>query len=511
MDKIKKVTFLVTLLALVSKLNGLFRDILTAKVYGTSYIADSYNVAYIIVIIIFGLLNSALYNSLIPIFTEERNNEGNNDRLFRLINNLTNITFIVSAFIIIFGNSFSKLLVQIIATKADYNTKVLAAELLKVSLFSIIFLFLNSILSAALRVLNEFFFSALGSVLFAIPNIVFLIFFSKYGVNVYMATTVVGYIIQAIILYPKLRKFGYRYKLYLNLKDKSLKKIIKLAPPIIISSGMIQINSIVNNNVASAFNEGSITALSIASKLNGLVFTVVGTTIVTILYPIITQKYCEGNRRGFNKIINYSVDLLQYVMIPTTVIMVLFAKEIVKILFMRGAFTESSVEITVEVLIFYTLGLTFYVIRDIYNSAYYAMNDTSTPMFICFIGVSSNIILSLILPRFMGIGGISLSNAIAAMINCIILKYVLIKKYNVEQKWVNNDSIKVILSAICMAASILILKDKFNINNIVELILACGGSLVIYLVVTAILKHHIINEYKVRLLNKFINKDIKAS
>lgn len=69
-------------------------------------------------------------------------------------------------------------------------------------------------------------------------------------------------------------------------------------PPMLLSSGLLQINTLVDNQVASGFGTGSVTALSLASKVNGLAYTVFSTSLMQIIYSTMTKAYMRGDKKS---------------------------------------------------------------------------------------------------------------------------------------------------------------------------------------------------------------------
>lgn len=101
--------------------------------------------------------------------------------------------------------------------------------------------------------------------------------------------------------------------------------------------------------------------------------------------------------------------------VPAVVGMVLFAQPIVTILFRRGAFDADSVALTAYALSFYAIGMIGWGITDVSLRAFYAFQNTKTPTILAIVGVAVNIVLNLVLSRYIGIGGLALATSIAAL------------------------------------------------------------------------------------------------
>jgi putative peptidoglycan lipid II flippase len=106
----------------------------------------------------------------------------------------------------------------------------------------------------------------------------------------------------------------------------------------------------------------------------------------------------------------------------------IFSKEIVALLFGRGAFTAEAIDMTANALFYYSLGMIAFGLRDILSRAFYALQDTKTPMINATIGVAINIILNIVLSRFLGIGGLAFATSIAGVVSAILMFVTLRKK-----------------------------------------------------------------------------------
>ena len=95
---------------------------------------------------------------------------------------------------------------------------------------------------------------------------------------------------------------------------------------------------------------------------------------------------------------------------------------------MHGAFDERGVRMTSVALFYLVSGIIFWGVRDVFNRAFYAIQDTKTPMINGAIGVTISAIASVILVKLMGIGGLTLATTISALVSCGLLIIDLKKK-----------------------------------------------------------------------------------
>jgi putative peptidoglycan lipid II flippase len=171
-----------------------------------------------------------------------------------------------------------------------------------------------------------------------------------------------------------------------------------------------------------------------------------------VMYPLVSNKAAEKNLVGLKRILSESISGINLLVVPATVGMMIFAQPIVKMLFGRGAFDEQAVALTSSALFFYALGMVGYGLREVLSRAFYSLQDTKTPMLNAAIAVVLNIILNIILSRFLGIGGLALATSISALF-CTLLLFISLRK-KIGQLGLKDITLsfgKIVLASIIMA------------------------------------------------------------
>jgi len=144
--------------------------------------------------------------------------------------------------------------------------------------------------------------------------------------------------------------------------------------------------------------------------------------------PTLSKLAQEENMILFRVTLIFALRNLMMILIPTAIGMLVFSRWIIHIVFQRGAFDAYSTGVTSQVLFFAALGLPFFGVSRILVSAFYALQDTKTPVKIATICLLVNVALNAILMFPMKIGGIALASSIAGMVNCFLLWRALNKK-----------------------------------------------------------------------------------
>lgn len=150
--------------------------------------------------------------------------------------------------------------------------------------------------------------------------------------------------------------------------------------PVIVGQSVNQINVLVDRTLASNIAIGGISAFNYANRLNNFVQGLFVVSITTAPYPMIFKMGAEDKMKGLKSSISEAIAVIDLLVIPATIVAMLFSKEVVTLLFGRGAFTPEAVTMTANALFFYSIGMIDFGLRDILSRGFYALQDTKTPM-----------------------------------------------------------------------------------------------------------------------------------
>ena len=403
---------------MLGKILGLLREMKIAEALGASASSDAYNVAYLLVITLFGLFSSAYSNSLMPIAAEQYTQD--KKRMNKTVNKIVTISVILMLIVIGLVYLFPRFFVKLMAAGMDDDTIILAGELIKISAWSLIFLVLISAYEIVMRLYDRNIYPTIMDLLFPVPVLIAL-FCGVTSPYILIACVVLGYAIKSVALVGGLKIVGFVPKLDFYWNNPKIKSFFLLMPPMLLSSGLLQINTLVDNQVAYGFGTGSVTALSLASKVNGLAYTVFSTSLMQIIYSTMTKAYMRGDKKEFKDIVEKQTKMILMFIVPCFIILFNFSTEIISILFVRGNYTQDNAVIAGEILKGYALGLPVYVLRDICMYVYYAAKNSKFPSFVTGTSVFINVGLNLLLSYIMGIKGVAYATSLAAIFSLAIL------------------------------------------------------------------------------------------
>lgn len=485
-----KSTFIIMIVSLVSRALGFIRDMLIAKNFGAGMYTDAYNIAVTIPETIFTLVGLAISTAFLPMLSKIKAKDGQKD-MYSFANNVINILFLASLVLFIITSIFAKEIVFILANGFSEEAALLAIKLTRITLINLLFLSINACFTSLLQVNEDFVIPAILGLFFNLPMITYLLVFNNYDIVGLTIANVIGNFFRVAVQIPSLIKHGYKYKFSINYKDERLKAILLLIIPVIIGAGANSLNMVVDKNIASSLDVGSISALDYAQKLIIFINSIITTSIASVVYPMMANMRNNDDTNGFIEILRKSIVYLAILLIPITVGIIIFDREIVEIVYARGEFKEYALNLTTSALLGYGLGIFFTGMRDILNSTLFSMGKTKVTTINGVIGVVINVIFCIVLSKYMGVMGIALASVIAMIVTSILLFISIMK---LEKDFRVKDIIKKIgvitLSSIIMGAIIIIvvtcLKDKINSTFI--LLLGTTIGIIMYFILCYLFK-----------------------
>ncbi|MBE7031147.1 MAG: murein biosynthesis integral membrane protein MurJ [Ruminococcaceae bacterium] len=422
MTKMKKnVTFTAVFMAcavLLAKACGMLRDMAIASLYGTGMNAVAFSTASRIPLLFFDIaLGSAVTSAFIPVFNEYLA-KGEKERAIRFSNCFITLVVLITLIMSAAGMIFSHQFITLIAGGLDAQTHALSVVLVQILFPTIIFTGLAYCFVGILQSFGEFTVPAIISLVSNGLLIAYLfVIGDRFGVQGIAIAMLIAWSGQCIVQFPSLKKLGYTYRPTLKSESEGIKKVCKLALPIIISTWMQPINTMININLASGLNGGqAIAALDYANKLYIILVGVFTFTVTNLIFPSLSRASATQDKAEFTSLVARAIRYVLFLITPIMVGFLLMSTPIIRLFYERGEFTADSTAITATALFFYSLGMLGYGLQEIANKAFYALQDGKTPMKVAMGGIVVNIALSILFVSVLqvGLGGLALSASIAA-------------------------------------------------------------------------------------------------
>lgn len=417
-------SLLVIILLFAAKFLGFIKNIFMAKYYGTSSISDAYQMAISIPMIMLGVVLYSYQAFTKGYYKSEKNNTGNN-YVCTFINFISVIVLFISFFMLLFLST----IITFFAPGFNEEQFLYTLDLINPIIIGTMFLSISNIFGEYLRCRGIY---VVPQFLYLVINVIeILAIFPAFYFNYKWLSY--GYLLANFIYFSLLLIFCYkqkfRYKICLSKKQVNL--FIKILIPIFVSSIITDINSMIDKIFASEYGTGVISTLSYATNIK-TVFLIIAAGYLTVLYSNISKKIVEKKYYEFNKKIKKSLIIILAIYVPLTLLTIAFSKEIVKLVYFRGAFDNNSLVMTTNCLKMYIIGIAGISIRDLYIKSLYCMEKGKFVILISLLSVVINIILNIVLSQKIGYIGLPLATSLSVWLIIPIL--IVFYKYNINCK-----------------------------------------------------------------------------
>lgn len=460
--KLIKSTGVISLATALSRVLGFVRDIVIANFFGTAVYAQAFVVAFRIPNLLRDLIGEGAANAaIVPVLTEELTKKGKKD-FFKLAQVLFNIIFWVLIILTALGMLLAPFIVKLIAPgfAVDKEKFDVTVQLTRIIFPFLILVGLWAYAMGVLNTLGHFAAPAFGSSLLNISMIFCAMWF---GENVFglSAGVLAGGALQLFIQLPPLYIHGWRARLTTDFSHPQAKRVGKLLLPRALGACVYQVNVFVSTilaSLSSIVGDGAVAALYYANRVWQLPLAIFGIALAQAALPAMSRHVALNDHNKMKETLHFSLNVLLFILIPSTVGLIILGTPITKVLFQRGLFTEYSTGITSAALVYYSLGLVACGGIKILVNAFYSLHDTVTPLKTAAWALVINLVLNIALMYPMKVGGLALATSISAGFNFAVL-YVLLRRKigDFGTKAMIDTLIKVTIASVIMGIFIIAL------------------------------------------------------
>lgn len=459
-EKVTKAAGVVGSATLLSRIFGLIRDIVLAWFFGAGLLSDAFFVAFRIPNLLRRLFaEGSLSIAFIPVFTECLSNQGR-EEAFKMARSAIRLLSVLLAIIAVVGILIAPLIIRVIAPGFSDSPEqfLITVTLTRIMFPYILLISLVALSMGILNVLGHFAAPALAPVLLNIAIICSVFIISPHMADPVTGLAIgvlIGGFLQLALQIPFLIKKGFYFWQKAKLYHPGLKKIGILMLPAVFGAAVYQINILVDTFLASLLAKGSISYLYYADRIVQFPLGIFAIATATAVLPSLSRQAAEKDLPAFRNTFSYAIKLVFFIIIPSMVGLIILRQPIVALLFKRGAFDAETTRLTAYALLYYATGLwAFSAVRIVVN-AFYALQDTKTPVRMAMISVIAKIVFSVILMQWLAHGGLALSTSLASMLNFGLLIWALRKKLGVlGSKGITASICKTAICSLVMGAMV---------------------------------------------------------
>jgi len=474
----------------VDKLLGLVRQVVIGRQFGVSQELDAFNAANNLPDLLFAVISGgALAIAFIPVLTTTMQHKGRR-AAWILFSRVANWAFLLTGGIAVILAIFAGPLVRAeigVAPGFTPQLQNLVADLMRLNLISTLLFSISGLVIAGLQANQHFLLPALAPVMYDVGQIFGALVLAPeqgyqlgaltlpafgLGVHGLVYGVILGAALHLAVQIPGLIRLQFRWVPLLGLRDPDLQRVAKLMAPRILTIGAFQAIFVMQDNLASRLDVGSITALAYGWLIMQVPETIFGTAIGTAILPTLSEHFARKDDDAFETAVARAIRIMLALSVPSAALLAAGIRPLVQAAF---HFDPRGTELVVWAARAYLFGLLGHSLLEIAARAFYARQNARTPLLATTISAAAFILISLGAFRFLGATGIALSNSLAFTLEAFFLIALLARNFPriLHQ---GRPMLRIILGSLLGAGTVMALNAFLPLSLVMNGVLALGGG-----------------------------------
>ena len=426
-------TSVVSTMTLLSRILGLARDIVFARFFGATIVMDAFLVANRIPNMLRRFFaEGAFSQGFVPVMARYREQHEHAEAR-QFVDSVAGTLGLILFLITLVGVIAAPVLVAIVAPGfiGEDGRFDLATAMLRFTFPYLLFVSLTAFAGGILNTYGRFAVPAFTPVLLNVVLIAGALYLAptleEPGMALAYAVFVAG-IVQLLFQIPFLARIHAVPRPRWNPHHPGVKRVMALMLPAIFGSSVAQINVLLGGIIASMLGVGKISLLYYSDRLMEFPLGLFGIALATVTLPYLSRQHANESRREFSETVDWSMKLVLLIAVPAAVGLIVLADPLVATIFYGGEFSEFDVRMTALALQAFALGLVGFSYVKILAPAYFARENTKTPVRFGLIALAVNFILSVVLAyvltqaEYEGThAGLALAISVSALLNAWLL------------------------------------------------------------------------------------------
>jgi len=438
--RLLKTTAIIGSFTFLSRILGLIRDVMIARFFGAGPISDAFFTAFKLPNLFRRMFAEGAFNAaFIPLYARrlEEDGEESADVFAKeaMAALLVLVAFIVILFELTMPWSLSVIgygLDRTIDPETGVSPYFLAVSYARITMPYLIFMSMAALFSGILNTRNFFALAA------AIPIVLNMFMIgtlattlvtgwsqSQLGYYLSAAITISGFVQMGLVIWG-CRRAGVKIGFKRPRLTPGVKRLVILGVPGLISAGITQINLLVSHSIAT-MKEGAASWLTYADRLYQLPLGMIGIAMGVALLPALARRLRSGDEIGARMSLNRAIELAMLLTLPAAFALAIIPEFLIGGIFERGAFTADTTSQTAKALKMFAFGLPAFVLLKVLTAAFFARENTKTPMIFAAMSAIINLSLGVYLFFTIGFYGLALATSVAAWANVICLTFILLR------------------------------------------------------------------------------------
>ncbi len=418
----------------LSRIAGYLRDWLQASLFGAGPAVSAFVVAYRIPNYLRRIFAEGSFSSaFVPVLSELRqrgDERALQDFLDHVAGALLAVVIIVTGLGILLAPWIAELFL-LFADESQSDIVPMTAQMLRITFPYLAFISMTALAGAVLNTFRHFGLPALTPVLHNLGVIAGMLllaqFFDVPEKALAWGVTAAG-ALQLLVLWPAMARWGLRPRFRFNFRHEGVRRVFRLMLPTIFSSSVAQVNLLVGTIFASLLVPAAQSWLYYSDRLTELPLGLFGVAIGTVILPQLSRHHADADASGYSKSLDWGLRMVLLVGLPAALGLALLSEPLTASLFRYGKFAAHDTRMVGYALTAMSIGIPAFMLSKVLLPAFYARQDTRTPMRVAVTTVVANVLLTIaiVTPLWLnGVpfahAGIAAATALAGVLNALLL------------------------------------------------------------------------------------------
>lgn len=401
------------------KIAYVLQELAVAWKFGTGDDPDAFLVAFMLPTFLVYVVAESFHLALVPTYIKLREQEG-----LKAAQRLVSSTMIWSLSLLgcttVLMITTAPLYLPLIARGFSPEKLALTEHLLYILAPLVILKGVVVIGRAVLNAGERFVFAAISPVVTPILAVIFLLLADKaWGIVPLAVGLLGGTVLEIILLATALKKQGIGLHLKWYGFDPHMRQVASQYAPMLVGTFLMGSTTLVDQSMAAMLPSGSVAALNYGSKVVAFPLYLAATALGIAVVPYFSQMIAQSDWVGVRHTLNRYLGLILAITVPLTIILIIFSKPLVQLLFQRGLFTAQDTDTVAIIQIFYALQLPFYIPGILVIRLISSIQASQILMRAAFYNLITNIVLNYLLMQYLGVAGIALSTTFVYLISFV--------------------------------------------------------------------------------------------
>ena len=403
----------------LSRIAGLFREVVQASFFGTTAAASAFTVASQIPNLFSNLFSqAALSAAFVPVFTELMQ-QGKKREALRLASSLFWLILVGLGALTVLWLAVAGLIMPLFTGTLSASATTLTAGLSRVLFPVVLLLSLTGLLVGILQSYDHFTIPALAPAVWNVVIVVLLVVLHSQfqghqdAVYAYAIAWLVATVVQLLLIAWAVRRIDFHFAFVMDWRDPRVREVLILFLPVTLSIGIINLDVFLNALVGALVSESAPAAINDAFRIYMLPQGIFSVAVATVLFPTLSRLAARNDAGGMRRTLGNGMRQINLLLIPSAAMMAVLAVPITRLVYQRGEFGVHSTHLVSEALFWFAFSLPFAGLNLLLGRTFFALKRPWIPTKLAAMNMVVDLIVSLALYKPLGISGLVIGTVAA--------------------------------------------------------------------------------------------------